>query len=319
MLIDTVVIKVCAGKGGDGAVAFNSVMMSLGPTGAAGGKGGDIYLVAVNDLGALRRFRTVKTFSAENGLNGRSQFRDGRAGSDTELLVPRGTAAHDRATGARYELLKEGDRVCAAHGGRGGKGNFSFRSSTNTSPQEFEHGAPGEEHIVELELKLIADIGLIGLPNVGKSSFLNAVTNAQSPVANYPFTTLEPHLGMYYGLILADLPGLIEGASKGKGLGVKFLRHIERTRMLFHFIDANAADPLYDYRLIRDELRAYNEALLEKPEYIIISKTDMVSDARAEEIKNAFAAREKEIIPFSIHSAERMEHMKKILNALCKK
>ncbi len=319
MLIDSVIITVRAGNGGDGAVAFNSVMMSLGPTGAAGGKGGDVYLVVVNDLGALRRFRTVKKFAAENGLDGRSQFRDGRGGSDTELLVPRGTAVHDRTTGARYELLKAGDRVCAARGGNGGRGNFSFRSSTNTSPKEFEPGLPGEEHALELELKLIADIGLVGLPNVGKSSFLNAVTNAKSPVADYSFTTLEPYLGVYYGLILADLPGLIEGASDGKGLGVKFLRHIERTGILFHFIDANALDPLHDYEVIRHELKAYNEALLEKPEYIIISKIDTVSGARVREIKNAFASRKKEIILLSIRDAERMEHVKKLLNSLCEK
>ncbi len=319
MLIDSVVITVRAGKGGDGAVAFNSVMMSLGPTGAAGGKGGDVYLVAVNDLGALRRFRTTKSFRAEDGLDGRSQFRDGRRGRDTELMVPRGTTAYDRTTGAWYELMAAGDRVCAARGGNGGRGNFSFRSSTNTSPKEFERGLPGEEHVLALELKYIADIGLIGLPNVGKSSFLNAMTNAKSPVADYAFTTLEPHLGVYYGLIIADLPGLIAGASEGKGLGVKFLRHIERTHTLFHFIDATTVDPLRDYTVIRDELGAYNKALLEKPEYIIISKIDMVSEARVNEIKNALVSFKKEIIAFSIHNGDCMNTIKKALNALCEK
>lgn len=316
MLIDIVSIKVSAGKGGNGAVAFNSVMMSLGPTGAAGGKGGDVYLVAVSDLGALRRFRTVKKFAAENGLNGRSQFRDGRRGNDLELMVPRGTAVHDRATGAHYELLTVGNRVCAAHGGIGGKGNFSFRSSTNISPKECERGAQGEERTLALELKLIADIGLIGLPNVGKSSFLNAVTNAQSRVANYAFTTLEPHLGAYYGLILADLPGLIEGASQGKGLGVQFLRHIERTRILFHFIDAYSIDPLRDYHSIRNELGAYNKQLLEKPEYIFISKTDRVNEAKIKEIRVALASCKKEIIAVSMYKKKSMDAARKILNRI---
>ena len=318
MLIDNAVIKVRAGKGGDGAVAFNSVMMSLGPTGAAGGKGGDVYLKAVGDLGALRRFRTAKEFKAESGLDGRSQFRDGRRGNDLELLVPRGTTVHDKTTGSEYELVNTGDRICAARGGNGGRGNFSFRSSTNTSPKEFEKGLPGEEHVLALELKLIADIGLVGLPNVGKSSFLNAMTNAKSPVADYAFTTLEPHLGAYYGLIIADLPGLIEGASGGKGLGIKFLRHIERTGRLFHFIDAESIDPLHDYKIIRSELGTYNKALLEKPEHIIISKADTAGEERIGEIKTLFAAYKKETTPFSILDEKSIEGMKKTLNALCK-
>ena len=319
MLIDNVTIKVTAGKGGDGAATFNKMKMALGPTGGSGGKGGDVYLEAVADLGALRRFRVKKSFRAENGLNGRDSFRDGHDGKDLVLLVPRGTIARNIETGERVEMTTVGERVLAARGGKGGKGNFHFRSPTNTSPKEFQRGLEGEQCSLELELKLIADIGLIGFPNIGKSSFLNEITNAQSKVANYRFTTLEPHLGSYYGLIIADIPGLIEGASSGKGLGVKFLRHIERTRVLFHFIDADSKDPLADYQIIRKELGAHNKLLLDKPEYIIISRADTVSDEIISEITEALTPLGKEVVPISIHDPDRMAAIEKLLGQLTKK
>jgi len=319
MLIDNVTIKVTAGKGGDGTAAFNKIKMALGPTGGSGGKGGNVYLEAVADLGALRRFRVKKSFKAEDGLNGRDSFRDGHDGKDLVLLVPRGTIARNIETGEQVELTTVGERVLTARGGKGGKGNFHFRSSTNTSPKEFQRGLEGEQCSLELELKLIADIGLIGFPNIGKSSFLNEVTSAQSKVANYRFTTLEPHLGSYYGLIIADIPGLIEGASSGKGLGVKFLRHIERTRVLFHFIDAGSKDPLADYQTIRRELGAHNKLLLNKPEYIIISRADTVSDEIISEITKDLTTLGKEIMPISIHDPDRMAEAKKLLDRLLKK
>jgi len=228
--------------------------------------------------------------------------------------VPRGTVIKNRATGAEQELTKIGERLLAARGGNGGKGNFHFRSATNTSPKEFEPGSSGETLKLELELKLIADIGLIGLPNVGKSSLLNEVTAAKSRVANYPFTTLEPHLGAYQELILADIPGLIEGASSGKGLGIKFLRHIERTRILFHCIDAQTSDPIQDYHVIRKELGAYNHALLEKEEYIIITKTDAIEENRLLEIKNLLAPLNKETLAISIYDPDRMNELRKLLD-----
>ena len=319
MLIDNVTIKVTAGKGGDGKAAFNKIKMALGPTGGSGGKGGDIYLEAVADLGALRRFRVKKSFKAENGLNGRDSFRDGHDGKDLVLLVPRGTIARNLGTDEQIELTTVGERVLAAHGGKGGKGNFHFRSPTNTSPKEFQRGLEGEQCSLELELKLIADIGLVGFPNIGKSSFLNEITNAQSKVANYSFTTLEPHLGSYYGLIIADIPGLIEGASSGKGLGIKFLRHIERTRVLFHFIDADSKDPLADYQTIRRELGAHNKLLLNKPEYIIVSRTDTASEERVSEIIKTLTPLNKELIPISIHDHSQMAAMKELLNRLIEK
>lgn len=318
MLIDNVTIKVSAGNGGDGAVAFSKIMMSLGPTGATGGNGGSVYLEAVADLGALRRFRAKKVFSAENGRGGRGSFRDGHRGEDLILPVPRGTVVHNLTAKTDHELTALGERLCVAEGGKGGRGNFHFRSSINTSPKEFEEGLPGENCALELELKLIADIGLIGFPNIGKSSFLNAVTNAQSRVANYAFTTLEPHLGVYEGLILADLPGLIEGASSGKGLGIKFLRHIERTRILFHFIDSTTADPLSDYTTLRRELGVYNPLLLQKPEYIVISRTDLTEESRITEITQALASVKKEILPLSIKDKKQMTEIRKVLDRIIK-
>lgn len=314
MLIDAVTITVKAGRGGDGIVAFSKVMMSLGPTGGSGGKGGDVFVEVVSDIGALRKYRKQKIFKAEDGKDGRSAFRDGRGGADSILPVPRGIVMRNAQTGEAQELANEGERVLVVRGGWGGKGNFLFRSSKNTSPKEANPGLPGEECTLELELKLIADVGLVGLPNVGKSSFLNAVTNAQSPVADYPFTTLEPHLGAYYGLIIADIPGLIEGASRGKGLGVKFLRHIERTRVLFHFISAESVDPVADYKTIRKELGAYNAALLQKPEYIIISKSDAVSAKRIKNIYMALKSYSKKIALISILDDALMAKVKKLLN-----
>ena len=318
MLIDSVTITAKAGKGGKGAVTFSKVLMTLGPTGGSGGHGGNVYCEAVPDLGALRQFRSKKVFSAEDGRDGRQAFRDGHDGNDLVLLVPRGTVVHNLTTKIDQELSIVGERVLVAQGGKGGKGNFLYRSSTNMSPTQSQPGLPGDECSLHLELKLIADIGLVGLPNVGKSSFLNVVTNAQSPVADYHFTTLEPHLGSYYGLIIADLPGLIEGASSGKGLGIKFLRHIERTRIIFHFIDAGTENPLRDYEIIRGELDAYNPLLSQKQEYIFITKIDTVDEKHCKEIMRTLKKqiRNKEIFELSINDQQKMTAAKKILNQI---
>lgn len=318
MLIDDVTISVSAGNGGRGAVAFDKNKLALGPTGARGGDGGSVYCEGISDLSALRQFRFKKKLSAGNGENGRSQFRDGHTGKDLILQAPVGTIIHNLETGSDEEITAIGQRVLVAKGGHGGKGNFMFRSPHDTSPKRFQEGLLGEKLNLRLELKLIADVGLIGFPNAGKSSLLNELTNAKSKVANYPFTTLEPYLGAYYELIIADIPGLIEDASRGKGLGIKFLRHIERTAILFHLISADSAEPEKEYAIIRKELGAYNPQLLEKREYLFLSKSDLLDQG---DLKKKFALLKKLnplTLPVSIHDSESLEQVKKILNEIKK-
>ncbi len=316
MLIDDVTIRVSAGNGGRGAVAFNKNMMSLGPSGTAGGDGASVYAEGVLDINALAHFRYKKEFAADNGEDGRGQFRDGTDGTDLVLKLPLGTVIHNLTTGEDVSVEHIGERILLAKGGRGGKGNFHFRSSRNTSPKEFQPGLPGESFEFRLELKLIADVGFVGLPNAGKSSLLNELTNAKSKVANYPFTTLEPHLGAYYELILADIPGIIEGSSGGKGLGIKFLRHIERTRILFHFISVESEDVAKDYATIRTELETYGKELIDKPEYLFLSKTDLATPA---EVKKKLATLKKirsNAIGISIHDSESIEKVQTVLNKI---
>ena len=316
MLIDDVKVKMTAGTGGKGTVAFNKTKMSLGPTGGSGGKGGSIYIKGISDLNALNKFRFKKEIKAKNGEDGRSQFHDGSDSKNLILSVPVGTMMHNLKTGEDIEINKIGQQVIIAHGGFGGRGNFRFRSSIDTTPERFEFGKSGESLEIHFELKLIADVGFIGLPNVGKSSLLNELTNAKSKVANYPFATLEPNLGVYYDLILADLPGLIEGASKGKGLGIKFLRHAEHTKILFHFVAADSIDPILDYKTVRNELRAYNKLILEKPEYLFVSKKDVVSESRVNEIVESLKKLNKNIIQISIFDWDSIELIRRILNGL---
>lgn len=295
MIIDEVTIHIKAGHGGVGKVAFDTSKGGRGATGGSGGKGGDVYLEGVSDLSALKRFRHQKSFAAQNGQDGRPKTLDGRTGEDIVLRVPVGTVIKNIANNEAAEILKVGEKVRVAEGGIGGRGNFQFRGPTNTSPRQFDIGRPGEERDLFLELRLIADVGLVGLPNAGKSSLLNELTKANVRVASYPFTTLEPNLGAFYGkdgvLILADIPGLIEGASGGKGLGIKFLRHIERTKALLHCVAADSEDPVGDYETIRRELAAYKKDLAERPEYLCITKTDLVAPKKLEDIKKAFKKR----------------------------
>ncbi|MDD4062465.1 MAG: GTPase ObgE [Candidatus Pacebacteria bacterium] len=284
MLIDNIKIKVSGGTGGNGIVAFSKEMMCLGPTGGDGGNGGNVVLIGVEDIGALKKFRYQKEFIAEKGKHGKGSTRTGANGKDLVLGVPVGTVIH----GIDKEIVKVGETVVLAQGGRGGRGNASFKSSRNNSPKKSTDGLPGETKEVLLELKLIADIGLAGLPNAGKSSLLNYLTNAKSKVSNYQFTTLQPHLGVYENLILADIPGIIEGASTGKGLGVKFLRHIERTKIIFHLVSLESDDFVRDYNIIRRELENYNDLLAQKPEYIIGTKSDIADDSVINDFKKHF-------------------------------
>ncbi|MBV9159326.1 MAG: GTPase ObgE, partial [Candidatus Kaiserbacteria bacterium] len=316
MLVDDIEMRLIAGAGGKGAVAFNKVPLMLGPTGGDGGRGGSIYFEAIADIDALRPFASRKEIKAQDGGNGRGQFVDGKDGADLILKIPAGTRITNLETGFSRELTHAGERMLAAGGGNGGRGNFKFRSSINTSPREFEEGKPGDSAYYRLELLLIADVGLVGLPNAGKSSLLNELTAAKSRVAGYAFTTLEPHLGAYYGFIIADIPGLIEGASEGKGLGFKFLRHIERTRTLFHLVSAESDDVARDYRIVRDELGKYDPTLLSKDEYVFLSKTDAVSpdecSSKLEELKAAGVR----AMPISMLDPDSIEQVRKLLNRL---
>lgn len=318
MLIDDITVKIKAGGGGRGAVAWNKNFMSRGPVGGSGGDGGSVFIEGIADLSALNQFRFKKEISADNGENGKGQFCDGATAKDKIIKVPVGTIVRNLVTNETFELVKIGQKILVAKGGKGGRGNFLFRSSTNTSPTQFEEGSPGEEFTFHLELKLIADIGVIGFPNAGKSSLINELTRAKSKVANYPFTTLEPHLGVYYELILADIPGLIEGASQGKGLGTKFLRHIERTKTLFHLVAADSENPTEQYKAIRNELGAYNKDLLEKDEYVFLSKSDLVPP---EDLREKLAALKKlnpKTVAISVYDWDSLAQVKNILNKLIK-
>jgi GTP-binding protein len=316
MLIDDVTTRVAAGDGGKGAVAFNRNMMALGPVGGAGGHGGNVIAVGVSDMSALNQFRFKKEFVAENGREGRGQLRDGHDGADLILRLPVGTVAHNLTTGEDVSIEHVGERVVLAKGGLGGRGNFYFRSAHNTSPKNFQPGLSGEKFAFRFELKLIADVGFVGLPNAGKSSMLNELTNARTKVANYPFTTLEPNLGVYYELILADIPGLIEGSSTGKGLGTKFLRHIERTRILFHFVSSESLDPERDYKTIRRELGMYNKQLLKKPEYLFLSKSDLLEKTELKEKLEILKKLNPTAIAISIADEASTEKVRKILNKI---
>lgn len=318
MLIDDVKIQVIAGHGGRGAVSFNKTKMNLGPSGAEGGRGGSVFLEGVSNIDALNQFRFKKRIIAEDGEDGKTQFDNGGAGKDLIVRVPIGTVVTDLATGKNFEIIRIGEREMVAKGGRGGQGNFKFRSSINTTPMQYGNGLPGEEHELRLELKMIADVGLIGLPNVGKSSLLNALTNAKSKVADYPFTTLDPNLGVYYELILADIPGLIEKASTGKGLGIKFLRHIERTKTLFHLISAESKDPTKDYLVIRQELGAYNKELLAKQEYVFLCKSDMVDKTELKEKVGKLGKAGINAVAVSIIDDETMKSAEAILKEIIK-
>lgn len=278
MLIDEVQITIKAGNGGDGLAHFYSDQWRPkgGPDGGDGGKGGSVFFKAVPDISKLSQFRYPKVFQAENGSPGGKNQRTGKNGNDLVLEVPVGTIVY-YDNGTSLELDHIGQIETIAKGGKGGRGNYSFRSSTNQTPKEFQPGFKTTPKKLRLELKLIADVGLIGLPNTGKTSLLNELSNANAKVANYPFTTLEPNLGVSKGnLIIADIPGLIEGASDGKGLGQKFLRHVERTRLLVHCLAADANDHQNDYNTVRQEINFFSSKLMKKKEIIIVTKSDTV-------------------------------------------
>ena len=283
MFYDQVKFKVTAGKGGSGAVAFRreKYIPFGGPSGGDGGKGGDVVLVVNPHLNTLHHLARTKEYTAEDGQNGRNKDLYGAAGENLELLVPPGTVVYDNATGEVIaDLTDRGDQTIIAKGGRGGRGNIHFATPTNQAPRIAEKGDLGETRSLRLELKLIADVGVVGKPNAGKSTLLSVATAATPQIASYPFTTLQPNLGVVAlttdeTFVMADLPGLIEGASEGKGLGLEFLRHIERTRVLIHLIDGAALDPLEDFVQINNELAAFGHGLIDKPQIIVLNKLDV--------------------------------------------
>lgn len=320
MLVDEVKIRTIAGSGGSGTVAFDKIKMALGPTGGRGGNGGNVYFEGVSDLLVLRRYTSKKEHWAEDGKRGGKDRSDGRNGEDLILSVPVGSVVKNLSTGEESDITQVGERVLAAKGGIGGRGNFLFRSSVNTSPKEAEEGKPGEDSEYLIELRLIADIGLIGLPSAGKSSLLNELTKAAAKTGAYHFTTLEPNLGvMEGGAILADIPGLIEGASSGRGLGIKFLRHIRRTGILVHCLSFESEDMAKDYAVIRKELGNYDEELLGKKELILLTKHDLVSSEEREEAKKKIQKINPEVATVSVHDWDSLEEVRKQLALLAGK
>ncbi|MFA6518865.1 MAG: GTPase ObgE [Candidatus Shapirobacteria bacterium] len=278
MLIDESRITVKAGNGGKGLVHFftDKSRPKGGPDGGNGGAGGNLYFKAVSDISRLHQFRHKRIFQAPNGDPGGPNQRTGHDGADLTLEIPIGTIVH-YDNGSIIEFTKVGQTEIIVKGGKGGRGNYHFRSSTNQTPQESEPGIKPLPRNLFIELKLIANVGLIGLPNAGKTSLLNELTSANAKVANYPFTTLEPNLGVTKGgKVIADIPGLIEGATTGHGLGSKFLKHIERTNLLVHCLSLESQNLSVDYQTIRHELESYSTALAKKPEIIILTKSDLV-------------------------------------------
>jgi len=286
MFVDRAVIEVRGGVGGSGAEAFRreTFVPRGGPSGGNGGKGGDVVLEVDANLATLLDFSYQKHHYAPRGQHGEGSDKTGRSGEDMVLLVPPGTVVTDADTGDLLgELLAPGERLVVAKGGRGGKGNAHFPTATNQAPRKWQPGEEGEERRIVLELKLIADVGLVGQPNAGKSTLLSTVSAARPKVADYPFTTLAPSLGVvklsgYRTFVLADIPGIIEGAHEGKGLGHQFLRHIERTRTLALLVPVDAADPQAEYEGLRRELEAYSPELARTPHCVVLTKTDLLGD-----------------------------------------
>ena len=282
MFYDEVRIYVKGGDGGDGVVAFRreKYVPFGGPAGGDGGRGGDVLLYVDTHLNTLYRFSKKRHFKAPRGEHGRGKNQHGAAGEDLRVAVPPGTVVYQASSGELLgDLTGPGQELAVARGGRGGRGNARFATSTNQAPRIAEHGEPGQERWLQLELRLLADVGLVGVPNAGKSTLLAAVTAARPKIAPYPFTTLQPNLGVVVldpqtEFVLADIPGLIEGASEGKGLGHEFLRHIQRTRVLIHLLDGLAADPLVDFDAINRELAAFGHGLAEKPQLVVLNKMD---------------------------------------------
>lgn len=321
MLIDEVRIHVKAGDGGNGCVAFRreKYVPRGGPSGGDGGRGGDVILVASRHRNTLLHFRYNPEHRAERGRHGEGNNRTGRDGASIELKVPVGTVVYDDTTGELLaDLINDGQRFVAARGGRGGRGNQHFATPTHQAPTEHEEGFPGEERYLRLELKLLADVGLVGFPNAGKSTLISRISAARPKIADYPFTTLEPHLGVVRlpderTFVVADIPGLIEGAHQGAGLGIQFLRHIERTRVLLHLVDVSEAsgrDPVKDFKIVLKELSSFSQNLIKKPMIVVANKMDAVQDGkRVERLRQAARRRHMPFYKISAVTGEGVDRL----------
>lgn len=326
MFIDQVKIRVKGGCGGNGCVSFRREwgVPRGGPDGGRGGRGGHVFIVSDDRVKSLAFFRFHPLNRAKNGGHGQGSNRQGKAGKDLILKVPVGTVVKNAASGeVLHDFLRAGDKFLAARGGRGGRGNASFATPTNRAPREAEPGLPGEERELVLELKLIADVGLIGFPNTGKSTLISTISAARPKIADYPFTTLSPNLGVVdldasRSFVVADIPGLIEGAHLGHGLGIKFLRHIERTRLLVHLVDVSpysGRDPVKDYYVVLEELKAYNPDLLKRRQILVANKIDLLAGNRAR-LKSLENLARQEKLPFLAISALKGQGVKKLVSTM---
>jgi len=321
MFIDEVRIRVKAGDGGNGCLAFRreKYVPRGGPSGGDGGRGGDVVFVASQHHNTLLHFRFNPEHEAQRGRHGEGSNRTGREGESIDVPVPVGTIVYDDHTGELlHDFTEAGERFVIARGGKGGRGNQHFATSTHQAPTEHEPGFPGDEKRLRLELKLLADVGLVGFPNAGKSTLISRISAARPKIADYPFTTLEPNLGVVSvgdeSFVVADIPGLIEGAHLGHGLGVQFLRHIERTRLLVHLVDVSEAtgrDPADDFRVVMEELEGFSPDLVRKPMFVVASKVDVAQDpGRIAELRGLAAAKELPFYEISSVTGQGIEDLK---------
>lgn len=313
-LVDDVTITVKGGNGGNGATVTKQLYASKKtvPDGGNGGNGGNIYFKADKNVSDLSYFSYTKVIKGNDGENGGRKDLDGKNGEDITILLPFGTTIQNETTKEHVELTSDLP-FCVAYGGQGGMGNHDFKPDVKKYNSRISEGTKGDEFTLHLVLKLIADIGLVGLPNAGKSSLLKALTNATPKIGNYPFTTLSPNLGVFKQKIIADIPGLIEGASGGKGLGISFLKHIGKTKILLHCIDATDSDPGKSYSIVRREFEQFDKNLLDKKEIILLTKKDLIDEERLKKSVKELKMTKKKVLPFSIYDEKALKELSKII------
>lgn len=318
MLVDTVTIIIKAGDGGDGAATFlrSARTAKGGPDGGNGGNGGSLYFQGSQNTSDLRQFRYQKKVVAADGIDGKSRKMHGKNASDFTILLPLGTRITDVETDEVWEISDIVTRFLIAQGGKGGRGNTEFKSAINQTPRFGEKGVFGQKRTLLLDLRFIAQVGLIGLPNAGKSSLLSVLTHAKPRIGDYPFTTLEPTIGMMGDHAIADIPGLIEGASTGRGLGIQFLKHIEKTQVLVHCIEITHENLIEAYRIVRTEFEKFNSQLTKKPEIVLLTKADLVDTQKAKHALALFHKQKKLVLAYSIHDENSIAKLKQSLTTL---